>query len=60
MKITTRIGNLNDPRITKTPEGYVAVGVDGVFRTWMLAFEAMDDQHRRDLRDLRELQNFHK
>jgi len=57
MKITTRIGHLNDPRITKTPAGYRAVGVSGVFKTWLLAFEAMEDQHRRDLI---ELQNFHK
>jgi hypothetical protein len=57
MKITTRIGHLNDPRITKTTEGYRAVGVVGVFKTWLQAFEAMDDQHRRDFQ---ELQNFHK
>lgn len=58
VKITTRIGHLNDPRIHKTSDGvYRADGVDGVFRTWIDAFEAMTDQHRRDFD---ELQNFHK
>lgn len=58
MKITTRMGHLNDPRIVKCADGtYMAEGVPGTFKTWLLAFEAMNDQHRRDLRDL---QNFHK
>lgn len=58
MKVTTRIGNLNDPRITKVAAGhYTAKGVRGKFKTWIEAFEAMDDQHRHDLK---ELQNFHK
>lgn len=57
MKTVTRIGHLDDPRITKTPDGYKAKGINGVFRTWLLAFEALDDKHRRELR---ELQNFHK
>lgn len=58
MKITTRIGNLNDPRIVKGADGYYrANGVTGSFKTWIAAHDAMIDQHRRDLR---ELENFHK
>ncbi|MBK8467851.1 MAG: hypothetical protein IPL32_18725 [Chloracidobacterium sp.] len=58
VKITTRVGHLSDPRIHKNANGsYSAKGVRGTFSTWLAAFEAMDDQHRRDLK---ELQNFHK
>lgn len=58
MKITTRIGRLNDPRIKKIANGqYVAKGVQGMFTSWIAAFEALDDQNRRDYR---ELENFHK
>lgn len=58
MKVTTRFGHLDDPRIKKLPSGsYVAKGVQGMFKTWIAAHDAMLDQHARDLRDL---QNFHK
>lgn len=58
MKIITRIGHLNDPRISKNANGsYSAIGVRGTFTTWLAAFEAMTDQHGRDLADL---PNFHK
>jgi hypothetical protein len=58
MKVTTRIGHLDDPRIKKIANGqYVAKGIQGMFKTWIAAFEALDDQCRRDLK---ELQNFHK
>lgn len=45
--VKIRFGHLSDPRIHKTPDGYKADGVAGTFRTWLLAFEAMDDQQRR-------------
>lgn len=45
MKITVRFGHFNDPRIKKTPDGmYEAYGTPGVYRTWLLAFEAMSDR----------------
>lgn len=58
VKITTRIGHLNDPRIHKTSDGvYRADGITGVFRTWVAAFEALTGDSRSDLD---ELQNFKK
>jgi hypothetical protein len=43
MNVVTRIGRLDDPRIKRVDGKYYADGIVGAHRTWLLAFEALDD-----------------